>query len=311
MTGVRRPGLQRVSPSPSQQLPFMRLRWLWGHLHHNSCHRQTPSPPHTHTLSAAHCPTETNKHTHTHWHKYTRAHTQLLQLNANAENQKGIRDGCCLRTPLCGFAWMRPKGGEVSDTTGCWRGGGALLGPLGCVTMLGGLSGWQIQGFSTRTTPWHSTRACYTTVTWVAQVTFEPMEFSHMCPLCQWILCQSHICYLVWISLGIESLVFRLATKHSGYRRNWKWCGWLVSSVFILNTYDNKWSQTLLIWSLKSLNYASIKESILQSSHSWYSQAGSPAGISHHRVLGANTEVCWINIQRWVGATSITVIVAA
>lgn len=38
--------------------------------------------------------------------------------------------------------------------------------------------------FSTRTTPWHSAKARYTTVTWVGQVTFDPEELSHMCPLC-------------------------------------------------------------------------------------------------------------------------------
>lgn len=175
MTGVRRKGLQRISPSPSQQLPFMRLHWLWGHLHHNSCHFAPPPHP-----SSAHSLSETNTYTGTHiqWQTYT--HTKLLQLNAKGENQKGIRDGCCLRTPpMCGFLWMGPKGGEVSDSTGC-----TLLGPLGCVTMVGGVERVTNPRFSTRMTAWHSTRACYTTVTWVGQVTFDPMELSHMCPLC-------------------------------------------------------------------------------------------------------------------------------
>lgn len=96
MTGVRRPGLQRVLPSPSQQFPFMRLCWLWGHLHHNTCHFSPPP-----LLPSAHRSSQTNTHTHIHWHIHT--HTKLLQLNASAENQKGIRDGCCLRTPMCGF----------------------------------------------------------------------------------------------------------------------------------------------------------------------------------------------------------------
>lgn len=69
MTGVRRKGLQRVSPSPSQQLPFMRLDWLWGHLHHNSCHFAHPS--------SAHSLSETNTYTGTHiqWQTYTHTHT--------------------------------------------------------------------------------------------------------------------------------------------------------------------------------------------------------------------------------------------
>lgn len=92
MTGVRRPGLQRVSPSPSQQLPFMRLRWLWGHLHHNSCHLSpTSSPLHPARLEQTHTDTR------------LRTHSKPLQLNASPENQKGIRDGSCLRTPMCGF----------------------------------------------------------------------------------------------------------------------------------------------------------------------------------------------------------------
>lgn len=70
MTGVRRPGLQRVSPSPSQQLPFMRLHWLWGHLHHNSCHL---SPP----LSVLPFCTQPhwNKHTYTDTRIYAYTHT--------------------------------------------------------------------------------------------------------------------------------------------------------------------------------------------------------------------------------------------
>lgn len=36
-------------------------------------------------------------------HRPDETHTTLLQLNANGQNQKGIRDGCCLRTPMCGF----------------------------------------------------------------------------------------------------------------------------------------------------------------------------------------------------------------
>lgn len=75
---------------------------------------------------------------------------------------------------------MEPKGGEVSDSTGC-----TLLGPPGCVTVdWGGVAGDKTQGFSTRMTGWHSTQACSTTVTWVGQVTFDPVQLSHMCPLC-------------------------------------------------------------------------------------------------------------------------------
>ncbi len=164
MTGVRRPGLQRVSPSPSQQLPFMRPHWLWGHLHHNSCHLSPPPCWNKHTHTQARAYTDTRIHTH----------TKLLQLNANGENQKGIRDGCCLRTPICGFVWMGPKGGEVSDTTGCQRGWHIAWPARVCHDALR-VERVTNPRFSTRTTPWHSTQACYTTVTWVGQVTFEPM----------------------------------------------------------------------------------------------------------------------------------------
>lgn len=201
MTGVRRPGLQRVSPSPSQQLPFMRLRWLWGHLHHNSCHLSPPPPPSLPWIK----------------HTYTCTHTKLLQLNANGENQKGIRDGCCLRTPMCGFVWMGPKGGEVSDTTGCWR-GWRIAWPARVCHDARRVERVTNPRFATRATPWHSTRACCTTVTWVGQVTFE---LSPMCPLCHWILYQFHTSTQYgshWVP--IQSLVFRLDTKHSGYSLN-------------------------------------------------------------------------------------------
>lgn len=176
MTGVRRPGLQRVSPSPSQQLPFMRFCWLWGHLHHNSCHLSPPLPCCT--------PPRRNKHTHTRANTDTRirTHSKLLQLNASRENQKGIRDGCCLRTPMCGFVWMGPKGGEVSDTAGCRR-GWHIAWPSRVCHDAQRVRRVTNPRFSTRTTRWHSTQACYTTVTWVGQVTFEPMELSHVCSL--------------------------------------------------------------------------------------------------------------------------------
>lgn len=101
MTGVRRKGLQLVSPSSSsQQLPFIRSQWLWGHLHHNSCH-VTPTP---HLLRTA--PLK-QTHTHTHTMKNTRTHVKFLQRNARGENQKGIRDGCYTHVA---YVWVSVNG---------------------------------------------------------------------------------------------------------------------------------------------------------------------------------------------------------
>ena len=140
-----------------------------------------PSLPHHHPTQSSLLHTALLKQTHTctrrHWH--TRTHSQLLQLNANEENQKGIRDGCCLRTPMCGFAWMGPKGGEVSDTTGC-----TLLGPLGCVTMVGGLSGWQTQGFQPERPPGIPRRLVTPQWRGWARWPLSLSERSRMCPLC-------------------------------------------------------------------------------------------------------------------------------
>lgn len=162
MTGVHRPSLQRVSPSPSQQqLPFMRLCWLWGHLLHTALMK------HTHT----HIYVYTDTHTHT--------HSKLLQLNASWENQRGIRDGRCLRTPMRSFVWMRPKGGEVPATTGCRR-GQHIAWPIRVCHDTWRLGWVTNQKFATRTPPWRSSQAFYTTVTWVGQVTFELMELFYM-----------------------------------------------------------------------------------------------------------------------------------
>lgn len=109
---------------------FRPFRWLecvgqasnaFPHHHHNSCHSwgsASCADICTTTLVTSVpfpcCPTEANTHTY--------AHTELHQLNASRANQKGIRDGCCLQTPMCGWVWMGPKGGEVSDTTGYQQG---------------------------------------------------------------------------------------------------------------------------------------------------------------------------------------------
>lgn len=77
MTGVHRPSLQRVSPSPSQQqLPFMRLCWLWGHL------LRTALMKHTHIYIHAYADT----HTHTH----TKLLTSKCQLRESEGHQRWL-----------------------------------------------------------------------------------------------------------------------------------------------------------------------------------------------------------------------------
>lgn len=95
-----------------------------------------------------------------------------------------------VRRPFCGSLWMGPKGGEVSISTGC-----TLLGLLGHVTdgCWGAEAGWRSHGFQPEWPP----GIPYTTVTWVGQVTFVPVELSHMWPLC-YRFCIS-LAHLVWI----------------------------------------------------------------------------------------------------------------
>lgn len=132
--------------------------------HHNSCHSwgsASCADICTTTLVTSvpfpRCLTEANTHTY--------AHTELHQLNASRANQKGIRDGCCLQTPMCGWVWMGPKGGEVSDTTGYQQGWHIAWPDRACC------DAWRVgrvtnPRFSTSTIQ-HSLQACYTTVTWV------------------------------------------------------------------------------------------------------------------------------------------------
>lgn len=58
---------------------------------------------------------------------------ESLLLNAFRESQTGIRDSCCLHTPMCGFVWMGSKKEEFSRRGYPWVWN--IAWPLGCVTM--------------------------------------------------------------------------------------------------------------------------------------------------------------------------------
>lgn len=144
-----------------------------------------PPPPHP-VFPSAHNPAETNTHTHT--QTLTHAHTLST---SPAKCQRGESEGH-QRWLLSAYThvWVCVNG--TQGWGGLWYHRVHINWPARVCH-----DGWRVERvtnprFSTRTTPWHSTQACYTTVTWVGQVTFEPFWALSYVPIVPWILYQFH-----------------------------------------------------------------------------------------------------------------------
>lgn len=137
----------------------------------------------------------------------------------------------CVR-PCVGLCEWDPRVGRSLIPQGA-DGGGTLLGPLGCVTMLGGLSGWQTQGFRPERPPGIPHRLV--TPQWRGWAR-RPLSLwsSLICVHCAIEFCIyfNHLhCMDLIGSYSIQSIVFRPDTKHSGYSQNkviWMTC-WMQS----------------------------------------------------------------------------------
>lgn len=159
---------------------------------------------------------------------------------------------------MCGFLWMGPKGGEVSDSTGC-----TLLGPLGCVTMVGGLSGWQTQGFQPEWPP--GIPRGLVTPQWRGWARWPLILWSSLiCAHCVMdSVSISHI-YTVWISLGSNTKLSSDSIQSTGDTAKTKSYShdlWVLCHFTKCTTINTVWSVIVFYCvELKSLKHASMKE---------------------------------------------------